>query len=335
MASHQIDLPASTVSIPAGAATEAKQDAANALLTSIDSKSNLPVKFNKDGTPTVVNYDTATPSSSEALPVNIVTVNGQSISTTVDLTGAQINVQLSDRGTSPDSVKIGDGVEYLAINANNEATVHDADTLAAIGLLAKLTDTQPVSLASAPLPTDAATATNQSSILTALASLLTELQLKADLSETQPVNIQNASLAVTGTFWQATQPVSIASMPSTPVTGALTDSELRATPVPISGTVTANKNYKAGTLKTAQVAVGLTEVRATTDGSAPSATRNLLKIKPSKNNSGAIFIITAGGSTSTGMEIIGPDTVSFEYDPTDYFLISDTAAQTVEIVEIE
>ncbi len=32
-------------------------------------------------------------------------------------------------------------------------------------------------------------------------------------------NVTNSSLAVTGTFWQATQPVSIASMPSTPVTG--------------------------------------------------------------------------------------------------------------------
>lgn len=33
------------------------------------------------------------------------------------------------------------------------------------------------------------------------------------------VNVTNSSLAVTGSFYQATQPVSIASMPSTPVTG--------------------------------------------------------------------------------------------------------------------
>lgn len=39
---------------------------------------------------------------------------------------------------------------------------------------------------------------------------------------------------VSGTFWQSTQPVSIASMPSTPVTGPLTDTQLRATPVPVS-----------------------------------------------------------------------------------------------------
>jgi hypothetical protein len=40
------------------------------------------------------------------------------------------------------------------------------------------------------------------------------------------VTVDNASLAVTGTFWQATQPVS----------GPLTDTQLRASPVPVSGT---------------------------------------------------------------------------------------------------
>jgi hypothetical protein len=44
--------------------------------------------------------------------------------------------------------------------------------------------------------------------------------LLGDTSFGQWVNIkQSVSLGVTGTFWQATQPVSIASMPSTPVTG--------------------------------------------------------------------------------------------------------------------
>jgi hypothetical protein len=38
-------------------------------------------------------------------------------------------------------------------------------------------------------------------------------------SGTWNVTVSNASIPVTGTFWQTTQPVSIASMPSTPVTG--------------------------------------------------------------------------------------------------------------------
>jgi hypothetical protein len=65
---------------------------------------------------------------------------------------------------------------------------------------------------------------------------------------TQPVSISSSiALAVTGTFWQATQPVSIAS--SVAVTGPLTDTQLRATPVPVTvnsvnssatGNITAN-----------------------------------------------------------------------------------------------
>ena len=63
-----------------------------------------------------------------------------------------------------------------------------------------------VSLASCPLPTGAATAANQASELTALALLHT------DLTSTLTVGV-SGSVAVTGTFWQATQPVSAASLP--------------------------------------------------------------------------------------------------------------------------
>lgn len=51
---------------------------------------------------------------------------------------------------------------------------------------------------------DPATEGKQDSIVTVLGNLLTELQAKADLDETQPVS---------GTFWQATQPISVASLP--------------------------------------------------------------------------------------------------------------------------
>lgn len=53
----------------------------------------------------------------------------------------------------------------------------------------------------------------------------------ADIAAIAPL----ASQPVTGTFFQATQPVSIAA--SVAVTGPLTDAQLRATPVPVSGTV--------------------------------------------------------------------------------------------------
>jgi hypothetical protein len=63
---------------------------------------------------------------------------------------------------------------------------------------------------------------------------------------TQPVSgtFWQATQPVSGTFWQATQPVSIAA--TVPVSGPLTDAQLRAAVVPVSGTVTANIGTIAG-----------------------------------------------------------------------------------------
>jgi hypothetical protein len=89
----------------------------------------------------------------------------------------------------------------------------------------------------------------------------------------------------------------------------------------------------AGTITTSQETVGLVRSRATVGAIAPSATRKRLRIKPASSNTGRIWI---GGSTvtiATGLEIIGPDVIDWEYDAGDYYLISDTAAQVVEILE--
>lgn len=101
---------------------------------------------------------------------------------------------------------------------------------------------------------------------------------------TQPVSgtlaVSNfpSSQAVTGTFWQATQPisgsvsvsnfpatqpVSIVSMPSTPVTGPVTDAQIRATPLPVSGTVTASGPLTDTQLRAVAVPVSGTFWQAT------------------------------------------------------------------------
>lgn len=95
----------------------------------------------------------------------------------------------------------------------------------------------------------AATQATLASVLTELQSILTKL---------------NASLAVTGTFYQATQPISAASLPTHGVTGPLTDAELRATAVPISGTVTAS-----GPLTDAQLRAATVPVSGTVTASGP------------------------------------------------------------------
>ena len=134
------------------------------------------------------------------------------------------------------------------------------------------------------------------------------LTVEADVTGTVSVSNFPATQAVTGTFFQATQPVSIATAPADPII--------------------------AGTITNAQITVGLTAVRATVSGSAPNAARKRLSIKPSKNNTGAIYYGSSSVTTANGLEIIGPDRLDFTFDASDYYLRSDTAAQVVEIVEV-
>lgn len=66
-------------------------------------------------------------------------------------------------------------------------------------------------------------------------TLATQATLASALTELQSILTKlNASLAVTGSFYQATQPISAASLPTHGVTGPLTDAELRAVGVPIT-----------------------------------------------------------------------------------------------------
>ena len=97
-----------------------------------------------------------------------------------------------------------------------------------------------------------------------------------------PVNIANASLAVTGSFYQATQPVSIAS--TVPVSGPLTDTQLRATPVPVSGTFWQATQPVSGTVGVSgSVAVTGTFWQATQPVSIASAV-------PVTDNSGSLTV---------------------------------------------
>ena len=71
---------------------------------------------------------------------------------------------------------------------------------------------------------------------------------------TQPVSLASVpSHPVTGTFWQATQPVSVASMPSTPVTGTFWQA---TQPVSVAATVTTSDNH---TTAAAPISVRLTD----------------------------------------------------------------------------
>jgi hypothetical protein len=126
------------------------------------------------------------------------------------------NVNVPDlvTGVKVASDDIG-GVQYQRIKLDAGADGVSAPVTTATPL--------PVTLPAAQVPpanTGYSTDAKLDTVVTALQNLLTELQLKADLSETQPA--------------------SLASVPSHEVTGPLTDTELRATAVSVTGTVTAN-----------------------------------------------------------------------------------------------
>lgn len=94
----------------------------------------------------------------------------------------------------------------------------------------------------------------------------------------------------------------------------------------------------AVTVKQAAIAVGLTAVRLTTDGSAPSSTRvfllaNTEQTVTAKFYIGSSSVTSTGGTTGTVMN--GGEGFSRINDAGDYYVISDTAAQTVYILEQE
>lgn len=165
---------------------------------------------------------------------------------------------------------------------------------------------------------------------------------------TQPVSgtvaVSNfpASQAVTGTFFQATQPVSIAA--SVAVTGAF----FQATQ-PVSGTVSLGAGSAAiGTVKSqastptaltvtqAAVTVGTSAVRATVSGSAPASTRIALIVTPDQASTATFYIgsatVTNSGATR-GAEIVAGQAFIANNDAGDYYIVSSTAGQTVTILE--
>lgn len=178
--------------------------------------------------PVEVTKDTADISNTIAMPVEIVGVNG----TEINVTAGDINVQTTDLGVNFDSQRVGDGSgNYMAVNAAQEATVRDGDAITELqAILAKIL--------AAP-----STEAKQDTVITALGTLLTELQLKADLTETQPVSIAASMPLPTGAATEAkqdtaitalngittpsdTQPISAAALPLP--TGAATQATLAA-----------------------------------------------------------------------------------------------------------
>jgi hypothetical protein len=267
-----------TISLPTGAATAAKQDTGNASLASIDSKLTSPltvtgpltdVQLRASAVPVSLTSTTITGSVAvtgpltntelRATPVPVsgtVTANAGTGTFTVD--GSAVTQPVSAA-----SLPLPTGASTSALQTAGNASLSSIDTklTAPLSVTGPLTDTQ---LRATPVPVSGTVTANLGTIAgvateTTLSSLLTELQLKADLTETQPVSAASLPLptgAATSTL-QTTGNASLSSIDTKLPSGltvtasrlqvelppggvGLTDAELRASPVPVSGTVTAN-----------------------------------------------------------------------------------------------
>jgi len=92
-----------------------------------------------------------------------------------------------------------------------------------------------------------------------------------------------------------------------------------------------------GTITQAAVTVGTSAVRITVAGTAPNAARKQLVFQPEKISSARFYFgsssVTSSGA-NRGIEVIPGQIISMDYDANDYYIISDTAAQTVLITEV-
>jgi hypothetical protein len=218
---EEIDVAVTDIS-GSGIATEAKQDVGNASLSSIDSKLTSPLSVTGPLTDAQLRAS-AVPISATSLPLPTGAATEVTLASVLtelqqktEPTDSQL-VQATDldiRNLTFAQDKVDASGSIVGLDATTLAALEDINvTVTSIGEVEIKNDAGspvPISAASLPLPTGAATSALQTTGNSSLASIDTKL--------TSPLT----------------------------VTGPLTDVQLRATPVPISGTVTANLGTIAG-----------------------------------------------------------------------------------------
>lgn len=126
------------------------------------------------------------------------------------------------------------------------------------------------------------------------------------LTSGDQVTIANASVPVTGAFFQATQPVSIAS--SVAVTGPLTDAQLRAAVVPVSLASTTISNFPAtqavsNTLETASTGTITSVTNAVTSFSVLATNANRKGFVIHNDSTTTVFIAFAATASATAFTL--------------------------------
>lgn len=207
--------------------------------------------------------------------------------------------------------------------------------------------TVPISAASLPLPAGAATSALQTTGNSVLGSILLDLTNGTQITQvTGTVAISAASLPLpTGAATSANQTSQITQETTTATnTTSILANQTNGTQVTsvsnfpatqtVSGTVIADAGTPAPlTIHEATLTVGLTAQRLTVSGSAPASTRVTLVGAPNASTTGLFYIGSSTVSTSSGIEIARGQSFIANNDAGDYWIVSDTAAQAVGIME--
>jgi len=239
--------------------------------------------------------------------------------------------------------------ETQIVAGGNTASVTAASALKVDGSAV----TQPVSAASLPLPSGASTSALQTTISGQLPASLGQKAMAASLS----VAIASDQSAVVVNGSGVTKPISAVSLPlptgaataanqtngnqeTQIVQGGNTASVTAASALKVDGSAVtqpvSQKTPAAGTITQAAISVGTSAVRLTVSGSVPSSTRSVLVATPDAASTGKFYIgsssVTSSGSTR-GVQLQAGQIFTANSDAGDYWIISDTAAQTVEVME--
>lgn len=279
---------AAALPLPSGAATSANQTAANTSLATL--ATNSPALGQA--------------LAAASLPVVLTAAQLSALTplTTVTVTGTFWQATQPISGTVTANAGTGSFTVAQATGTNLHVVVDAAPTTAVTGTFWQAT--QPVSAASLPLPTGAATASAQATGNTSLATLATNTPAlgQALAAASVPVVLTAAQLStltplttvgVTGTFWQATQPVSVATLPAlaagTNTIGAVLPT--RGTFTDRSGTITAGG--------TSQTLAGANSSRTYLEIQNLSTGDLYVNFTSAASAGGSSFKVPAGGSWFT------------------------------------
>lgn len=202
--------------LASGASTSAKQDTGNTSLASIDSKMST-VALEAGGNLAAIKAKTDNiPALGQALaaasvPIVLTAAQLTTLTPPAAITGFATSTKQSD---GSQKTQLVDGSGNVVGSTSNALNINLTNASVAVtGTFYQAT--QPVSVSSLPLPSGAATSAKQPALGTAGTASTDVITVQGIAGMTAlKVDGSAATQPVSGTFWQTTQPVSLASLPA-------------------------------------------------------------------------------------------------------------------------